>query len=335
MNGRIEHEMQERERIERILKDQPDYLKRYYYSIAPGKTTKTCIYYLEIIQGFLSWANKDVGDIQDIDVGGYLVEKSARKKNGRNVSTSPDYQRIIYAALNSFFGYMQKAGNIKINPVSLVSKTNKKARINKKFLSENDLIKILESSRKGAGTEKAREYQSDWRLRDELIVTMLILTGMRETALTEINIDDIDFKKKSLVIMDKGEKFHECDIRSAIDLINRWLKKREELLNVEGAEETNALFISNARKRITPLAVSNIVKKYSLDAIGYAITPHKIRAAVCSILLNTTGNAEFVRKAIGHSSITSTMRYFVTENKEQEQAARIISKTIKIGGNNQ
>ena len=91
---------------------------------------------------------------------------------------------------------------------------------------------------------------------------------------------------------------------------------------------TDALFISKYGERISAKGVSNIVKKYTEEALGKPLSPHKLRAGFCSILYNKTHDTEFVRRAVGHSNISTTQRYIVTDGDEKRQSASIIGKAI-------
>lgn len=144
---------------------------------------------------------------------------------------------------------------------------------------------------------------------------------MRETALCEINVDDLDLLERKLTIVDKGNKQHIYTLNDSMkDLLNEWLGYRKRINT-----ESDSLFITASGKRITASTIYKLVEKYSKEALGYSIIPHKLRSGYCSILYNVTGDAEFVRRAVGHSNISTTQRYIVTNNKEREKASEIMA----------
>ena len=51
-----------------------------------------------------------------------------------------------------------------------------------------------------------------------------------------------------------------------------------------------------------------------MEGLGYKISPHSLRTAFCTILYKKTGDIEFVRRAVGHSSIETTQRYIVDDD---------------------
>ena len=118
------------------------------------------------------------------------------------------------------------------------------------------------------------------------------MTGMRETALTEINVNDVDFANGTVKIIDKLHKTHVYKMNRAIrEALENWIADREEKL---AGQKIDALFISNQKKRVSAKCVVRIVSKYSLEGLGYSISPHKLRAAFCTILYGDTKDVEFV-----------------------------------------
>ena len=153
-------------------------------------------------------------------------------------------------------------------------------------------------------------------------------TGMRKTALTEIDINDIDLDRCKLSIIDKGKKYHIYSLSDDImEYIKKWLLDRE---NIKGHEKTDALFISEKGDRLTGNAIVKIVEKYSKAGLGYSISPHKLRAGFCSILYDKKHDIEFVRKVVGHANIRTTQRYIVTDNTERKEAVDIMSDLLKM-----
>jgi integrase/recombinase XerD len=90
----------------------------------------------------------------------------------------------------------------------------------------------------------------------------------------------------------------------------------------------NHLFLSDRGCRISETAIDTIVHKYTKAAIGKPLSPHKLRAGFCSVLYEQTGDIEFVRRAVGHSSAATTQRYIVTNGDERKRASEIIGNLI-------
>lgn len=334
MNGRLENEIKKEEALLNKLKNMPDYVSEWYYNLkASNKTMTTCKDYIYKIDKFLSFIQQENGNIQLENITLMLVQKyfiSIQKKNvnGNIIYTSDSYQQTVWCCLNSFFEFLFETSQIEKNFMKMISKPKNKdlerINANRILLTKKDFNKILKAVETGVGTQRARSFQENQYSRDKAIMLLFMTTGLRKSALSEINISDIDLIKGVLHIVDKGNKYHTYILsEKTIEAINEWLYEREEW-----NPRSNALFISNQGTRISATALSDLVDKYCQDALGYHISPHKLRAGFCSILYQETGNAEFVRRAVGHSNIATTQRYIVTDNKEREQASELIDNML-------
>ena len=73
--------------------------------------------------------------------------------------------------------------------------------VNRKFLDEDDLKEVLLVVECGAGNRRSVAMQYKWKSRDRAIMMLFMQTGIRETALSEINIEDIDFENHSIKVL--------------------------------------------------------------------------------------------------------------------------------------
>ena len=318
------------EYISRHLKDLPECVSQYYYSRSSSRESKGSAEYIKKIKSFLSFINEntkaiDIARITEEDVSRYLHSIEQTVDNKGNIrETSFAYRKQIHSILNSFFEYLRKRKIIAENPMDCIERPTSKDVVKRKYLDSFDIHFLLECIDGGAGSDIQKNRQENWKLRDKAIIVLLAMTGMRETALLEINVEDLDFDNGTIKVIDKRHKTHiykmNDTMRSA--LVN-WLADRELKLP---DKNTSALFISNRRQRLGTKSLVAIVKKYSLEGLGYEISPHKLRAAFCTILYDRTGDIEFVRRAVGHSSIETTQRYVVDDDTAKDEAASIMSQ---------
>ena len=330
MNGRLEHKIRNERLIEEILKEMPGCVREYYYSRSSSKESKGCVEYLKKIRAFLYFLADtpkliDVAKITESDVSKYLhnIEKT-EDNNGSIRETSFAYRKQVHSILNSFFEYLRKRKIIEENPMSCIERPTSKDKVKRVPLDAFDINFLFESINGGAGSKRSKNRQENWKLRDKAILILLAMTGMRETALTEINIGDLDFFKGTITVIDKRHKTHIYKMNNTIrKALVDWIEDRKTKLD---DNQTDALFISNRRKRIGEKTLVAIVEKYSLEGLGYKISPHKLRAAFCTILYDQTGDIEFVRRAVGHSCIETTQRYIVDDDTAKDEAASIMGR---------
>ena len=106
--------------------------------------------------------------------------------------------------------------------------------------------------------------------------------------------------------------------------IEEWLSIRAK----EIKDDEQALFISNRRRRMDQLSISNVVKKYSKVIEDKHITPHKLRATYGTQLYNETGDIYFVQECMGHSNPKTTELYVRGKKKNMKKASDIMSKML-------
>lgn len=336
MNGRIENELKIESLIMNTLSTMPGYATEWYYNLkASKKEASSCNDFINKLRRFLMFISKDIKNIKPEDITladteryFIFIQKKTDKKN-KLVYTSCSYQYGIWCALHNFFNFMVNRKYINENYINYIErpKNNDLDKINENriLLTKKDFNKIINSVNKGVGSQKAMAHQQKLKSRDLSILMLFMTTGMRREALSEINIEDLDFQEKKLTVIDKGMKRHTYILSDKVmnNLID-WINLRESI----NKENNSALFISGNGKRMTGSALYKLVEKYCDDALGYHVSPHKLRSGFCSILYEEKGDIEFVRRAVGHSNISTTQRYIVTKNSEKTEASNFISSFL-------
>jgi site-specific recombinase XerD len=307
----------------------PDYITEYYYNLSTAREYKTCEEYIKKIRGFLMYINPDmkkidINKISDVDIAKYLHKIETKTHKGKITPTSFSYRKMNHTILASFFKYLHFKGYIKVNPMSCIDRPQNKDEIKRELLTWDDLNNILKAVDNGAGNSRSVNRQNNWKERDKLIILFFISTGIRKTALSEINVED--FNDDEITVIDKRYKTHTYHMEEKIlESLNKWLIQRANILD---EKKCDALFISNRKQRMDEASIYNIVSKYANEGLGYHISPHKLRAAFCTLLYQETGDIEFVREAVGHSSVYTTQRYIVKDNTIKKKSASMIAKHI-------
>lgn len=324
MQGRIEVEEKLEKSITQKLENMPSFASEWYYVLrARGVTIKSCRNYVYALDNFLSTMKYNdqvkVSDISSKDLTKYFTTIQYKTNHNNNKErTSDAYRNMVWFALNNFFEYQCKIGTIPKNHMEIVKpiKNNTDNQKKKPMLNANDFKKMLNNV---PGNE------STICKRNKAILLLYMTTGMRRDALCQMNISDIDFNNLEITIIDKGEKVHVYKMEyKTMVAISEWLALRENIPH----DATNALFITYQGKRMTGNAVYNMITDCSRAAFGISISPHKLRSGLCSILYTQTHDIEFVRKAIGHSKVTTTQRYIVTDGNEKTMASQIIGELL-------
>ena len=139
--------------------------------------------------------------------------------------------------------------------------------------------------------------------------------------------NDIDFNNSSFKITRKGGNevvlYFSDEVKSA--LLN-WLEERNHIETIDKNEK--ALFLSLQRKRITPRAVENLVKKYALAIAPLKkISPHKLRSTYGTNLYRETQDIYIVADVLGHKDVNTTKKHYAAIS---EDIRRNASTKVKL-----
>lgn len=322
MVGKLENKIRTENNIKNILSDLPNSVSDYYYNLSVYSEPKTCEDYIKKIRRFLSFCNistdEEIFKMKELDVIRYLKEIETKEHNGSVKPTSISYRKCVWTALNGFFTFLYQSDKMDSNPMKNIKRPKYNDNVKQVYLSKADMNSILQVTELEGGT---------WKERDTAIVFLLMNTGMRRTALTEINISDIDFKEKTITVLDKRHKYHTYYMSQHMEkIIREWLVKRSKITR----KEEDALFITSNGSRITDKTIYNMVKKYTRMALGVSYGPHKLRAGFCTTLYNETHDIEFVKNAVGHQSTTTTSKYIMDSRNIKKEASSIMDNIFKF-----
>jgi len=88
---------------------------------------------------------------------------------------------------------------------------------------------------------------------------------------------------------------------------------------------SDPLFVSKQRKRISSRQVENIIKQLKRDSeIDVDMTPHTLRHSFATRVYNKTGNLKIVQTLLGHSSIKTTEVYLHVGREDLQKAVSLI-----------
>lgn len=336
MQGRLENQLKTEKQIQELLKSMSKEVEEYYINFSSNKEFRTCLTYIQKIKKFLTWYGEnnnvnikdiDYQNITDTDISKYLKVVEFKTTSNGTEYTSFSYRKQVWSTLNSFFSFLDKKRYIDSNPVRLIERPNKKDKVEHVFLDKNNLESLIESAILGAGSDKAIKCQEKWKERDLAIIYTFIHTGMRDSALCEIDLNRIDLENNIIEVTDKENKVNTHPISAKLKpILISWLKKREELI---GDMDIDALFISNQKKRINQNTVRVLIQKYSEAAFGYKVSPHRLRAAYGNIIYEATGDIELTSHAMKHENIATTRIYLESnEQKINNKVANILENAF-------
>ena len=215
----------------------------------------------------------------------------------RRRGLSPRSIQRLLSSCRTFFEYLLNEGQIKISPAQNIS-SPKLAQLLPKAMDADLVQRLLDFKPRGI-TE----------IRDKALAELLYSSGLRLSEICRLNLNDLDLKERTCIVVGKGNKTRIVPVgRKAIQAIRVWLQHRSDLTTTKKTN-TEAVFLNNKGKRISPRSVQlRLEKLCQLRGIP-GINPHMLRHSFASHVLESSGDLRAVQEMLGHSDIGTTQIY--------------------------
>ncbi|REH45009.1 integrase/recombinase XerC [Tenacibaculum gallaicum] len=215
------------------------------------------------------------------------------------------------SSLKTFYKFLQKIGEVAMNPLSNHKALKYQKKIQTPF-DQDEVKEVLELIKEGTDFESVR---------DRLIIEMLYSTGMRRIELINIKEKDIDYTSKTIKVLGKRNKERYVTVLPLVyKTLEEYLSKKKELKTVN----MEVLFVTKKGVKIYETLVYRIINLYfSRVSTKAKKSPHILRHAFATHLLNNGASLNSVKELLGHSSLASTQVY--THNS-LEQIKKVYNK---------
>ena len=239
---------------------------------------------------WLSTQQKPYLAVTHADIQQYLAVRFSLTK-ARSLS------RLI-ASLRRFYRYLLRENIITVDP-TLQIESPKLPRSLPKSLNEDEVIALL----------NAPDIDEYIGLRDRAMLELLYACGLRVSELVSVKVIEVSVSDSVVRITGKGSKTRLVPMgEEATDWIARYLKvARSHILQNQLCD---ALFVTNRGGAMTRQSFWYIIKRYALLAnINKHMSPHVLRHAFATHLLNHGADLRVVQMLLGHSDISTTQIY--------------------------
>ena len=322
MNGWMEKNEKIKIKVEKYLQELPPIFTEFYVDMqGDGKSNDTIKNYIGYVVHFMNYITGDIPqndfylNITTTKIKQYIISLSTIKTNNDLRKTSDEYQALRWSALNTFFNFLMINDYISQNPMLKTKRPKINTEHTVVYLSKKEIAKVMSAIE--------NDYRGHMMTRDKAIVGLALATGIRVSALVQINIEDIDFDNNSVKVIEKRTKTRTLYFgENTKQILKEWIDTRNKHY---GDAETDALFLSQWKRRITTNGVRHLITKYTKD-INKHITPHKLRATAATQAAAAGISVQTIQNMYGHESIQTTMRYVAALNKEKKEAIDTMDK---------
>lgn len=264
-----------------------------------GLSENTLSAYRTDLKKFFVWLTSSNSDLEadmlinaDRDlIVAYLSDLESTKISARS-------RARLLSSLRQFYAYLLREKIIEVDPVALID-SPKLGRSLPKTLTEEDVESLL----------LAPDVSTPLGLRDRVLFEVLYATGLRVSELVGLKLTQVNLQQGVIRVTGKGNKERLVPLgEEAINWLHNYLSNtRADLLK---GQVTDAIFVTKRGAAMTRQAFWYLIKRYALQAnISTVISPHTLRHAFATHLLNHGADLRVVQMLLGHSDLSTTQIY--------------------------
>ncbi len=257
--------------------------------IEQGLSDNTVKAYATDLKRFSLWLGLEpIIQTSKADISRFLAQ---RFQQGASASSSA---RLL-STLRQFYGYLIRTGQRLDDPCCGI-KAPKIGKLLPEIFSEDEVVRLLD----------APPENTALGLRDKTMLELLYATGIRVSELVGLNLHQINFNQGFVRVIGKGQKERLIPIgEQALDWLNRYLA--ESRSNLLGLRHSDSVFVTKRGSGMTRQAFWYLIKRYGQQAgITRHFSPHTLRHAFATHLLNHGADLRAVQLLLGHSDLSTT-----------------------------
>ena len=202
------------------------------------------------------------------------------------------------SSIRRFYRYMLRENHIGEDPSTRIDMP-KLGRPLPKSLTEAEVVQLL----------NAPDIKDPLGVRDRTMLEVLYATGLRVSELVTLRVDQVNLRQGVVRVLGKGNRERLVPMgQEAQTWVERYLgDARRDIL---GGRQADSLFPTRRSEHMTRQAFWHIIKRYAQKAgIQTALSPHTLRHAFATHLLNHGADLRVVQMLLGHSDVSTTQIY--------------------------
>ena len=251
--------------------------------------------YRQDLRQFSRWLAAHGGSLAAADRGSIQQYLASRFDGGASASSNA---RLL-STLRQYYRLLARSGERRDNPTSLISAPKIRRNL-PQSLAESEVEKLLD----------APDLESPFGLRDRCMLELMYGSGLRVSELVGLRLNQVNTNLGLVRLVGKGNKERVVPVgEEALYWLGRYLQQARPELQT-GAAVDDALFLSSRGRAITRQAFWQNIKKHLQKAgVKTVFSPHSLRHAFATHLLNHGADLRSVQMLLGHSSLSTTQIY--------------------------
>jgi integrase/recombinase XerD len=259
-----------------------------------GLSDNTLASYRRDLAAFAEWLEKQGSQLLRVNsalLQNYLSARFEQQFSARSTSR-------LLSCLRGFFRYQVRESRIQADPTALVENP-KLGRPLPKSLTEQDVEALL----------AAPDTSTALGLRDRTMLELLYATGLRVSELVGLSLHQVNLRQGVVRVFGKGSKERLVPVgEEALSWLQRYLRESRPMLFKE--VQSDVLFPSSRGRQMTRQTFWHRLKQSAFTAgIEKPLSPHTLRHAFATHLLNHGADLRVVQMLLGHSDLSTTQIY--------------------------
>jgi integrase/recombinase XerD len=236
-------------------------------------------------------------DATEADLAAYIASRSAQRADGKRGIRSSTQARL-HSSLKRFYQFLARGGRIGVDPTLKLDPPKKAPRF-PKTLSEQDVESLLAQGDSG----------TPLGLRDRAMLEVLYASGLRVSELVRLKLAQVSHDMGVVRVMGKGSKERLVPLgEEALAWLTRYSKEGRSAILKKRASDY--VFVTARGAPMTRQAFWHLIKKRAASAVpGKTLSPHTLRHAFATHLLNHGADLRVVQLLLGHADISTTQIY--------------------------
>ena len=313
MTGKEETEKKLDQEIGKRLIHYPPVIKKYYDNlIREGKTLKSASVYIKVVMHLADFIFPS-----NVPLDFYMRVSTAYIDQFLDSMESDSTKATNWSALNGFFQFLSPEYT-RHNPVQNIQRPAVSKQKKSDYLSIEETKQIFENIDILAN-ERMRN-------RDKCILMLGFYCGLKSSDIVQANISDVDFKSGNIrIYLKENEVIYIPLSQSVCVCLNSWLQDRKNYFDTA----TDALFVSQIKKRISDDTLNILLKRYAVG-INKKVTTRVMRNTCVITLYKETHNLALCAKLLGQPNISAAQHYIdqIISDSDVEDAINIVEDVL-------
>lgn len=348
--------IKDRQELEKKLPSMPWYIDKFIHYKLPDLSPSSLLEYLRDYETFLGWliaegltegpAIRDVPievleklHMETIDhFRMFLLTKPEHANTKTTISRKLSSLRSLFHYLSqiaedeNFYPLLKRNVMAKVEIKRTHKPKDTAVKLEGKLLQEHEISEFIGYVHEGYGVDAASNKQAIYsyelnKTRDACIITLILNSGLRVSEVVNLNVDDIDLKKKLAYVFRKGKNDDTFKTpvyfrQEAVDDLTAYLEQRQ--FRYKPAKREKALFVAIANgktegQRMTKRAIQEMVIKYAKRFGKPYLSVHKLRHSFATDYY-LSNDLYKTQEQLGHASPETTQIYAHLTDKTMAEA---------------